>query len=489
MKKGCVTLVGAGPGDPGLLTLAGKAALEKADVVLYDRLAAPALLAHAPAAAVLVDVGKRKGDHPVPQDEINRLLLDYAQQGNTVVRLKGGDPYLFGRGAEELALLAENGIPFRVVSGVTSAIAAPASVGIPVTHRDCASSVHIFTGHARDGGGPPIPYADIARLPGTLLFPMSLSAVDDICAGLVAAGMAPDTPAAVIENGTLPNRRRVAATLSALPAAAREHGVHAPALLVVGKVCELADELARDEKRILVVSSRATASGLAELLRGRGCRADEYAGISLNPLPLPDSLWGNLPGYDWIVLTSRNGVERLFQALRENRVDLRLAAEAKFAVVGFRTAAELERHGIYADVIPERNSAAGLAETLPGTVTAGQRVLLFRARDGDPALADALRTGGAVVDDIAAYETLPNPPEPDTVTALAAGEYDGVTFTSASAVEAFAAAGMRPGRAAVFCIGDATAAAARRHGMEPIVSPAADLAAMADMVVERLGKS
>ncbi len=479
---------GAGPVEPGLLTLAGKAALEKADIVLYDRLAAPALLSHAPGTAVLVDVGKRKGDHPVPQEEINRLLLAYALQGHNVVRLKGGDPYLFGRGAEELALLAENGIPFRVVSGVTSALAAPASVGIPVTHRDCASSVHIFTGHARDGGSPPIPYGDIARLPGTLLFLMSLSAVDAICAGLVAAGMDPDTPAAVIENGTLPNRRRVAATVSALPAAAREHGAHAPALLVVGKVCELADTLIQDEKRVLVVSSNATASGLAELLRCRGCRADEYAGISLNPLSPPDSLWKNLSGYDWIVLTSRNGVELLFSAMRENRMDTRLTAGAKFAVVGFRTAAKLERHGIYADLIPERNSAAGLAEALAGKVAAGQRVLLFRARDGDPALADALRASGAVVDDIAAYDTLPNAPEPETIAALAAEEYDGITFTSASAVDAFVAAGMRPG-SAVFCIGDATATAARRHGMKPTVSPAADLATMADMVVERLGKA
>ena len=242
-ETGSVILVGAGPGDPGLLTLAGKAAIESADVVLYDRLVSAEILSLMPAAAMKVNVGKNKGQHPVSQDEIKQLILRYAREGKTVVRLKGGDPYLFGRGAEELEAVAREGIPFRVIPGVTSALAVPAYAGIPVTHREYASSLHIMTGHGKEGSHPDIPYAELVRLKGTLVFLMGLSEVGSICGNLILAGLSADTPAALIENGTRSSQRRILATLAALPGQAEAAAIVSPALLVVGKVCELAPVL------------------------------------------------------------------------------------------------------------------------------------------------------------------------------------------------------------------------------------------------------
>lgn len=231
---GKVTLVGAGPGDPGLLTRKGLEALEKADVVVYDRLVSPAILALMPEGAVKINVGKEASRHPVPQEQINRILLEQAQQGHNVVRLKGGDPFLFGRGGEELELLAEHRIPFEEVPGITSAIAAPAYGGIPVTHRDCCSSLHIVTGHQRAGKELAIDFEALVRTGGTLVFLMGVSALPTICAGLLDAGMAPDTPAAVVERGTTPAQRRVSASLAELPRAAEAAAVQSPAVIVVG---------------------------------------------------------------------------------------------------------------------------------------------------------------------------------------------------------------------------------------------------------------
>jgi uroporphyrinogen III methyltransferase/synthase len=242
-EKGSVILVGAGPGDPGLLTLAGKAAIENADVVLYDRLVGSEILALIPPTAIRIDVGKHKGRHTVPQEEIRQLILCHARAGKTVVRLKGGDPYLFGRGAEELEQVAREGIPFRVIPGVTSALAVPAYAGIPVTHREYASSLHILTGHGKEGNPPDIPYAELARLKGTLVFLMGLAAVDKICSGLILAGLPEDTPAALIENGTCANQRKLLATLATLPERSQAAAIASPALLVVGEVCRLAPVL------------------------------------------------------------------------------------------------------------------------------------------------------------------------------------------------------------------------------------------------------
>ena len=239
MNKGKVILVGAGPGDPALLTLAAVRELKRAEVVVYDRLVSDDILALMPAEAEKINVGKNAGDHPVPQHEIDRILLDKALEGRRVVRLKGGDSFVFGRGGEELELLSENGVEFCVVPGITSAIAAAAYAGIPVTHRDFCSSLHIITGHKRENGALALDYGSLVKLNGTLVFLMSVASCGEIAAGLLAAGMAPDMPAAVVENGTRPEQRKLVSTVSALGEDVKKAGIRSPALILVGKVCAL----------------------------------------------------------------------------------------------------------------------------------------------------------------------------------------------------------------------------------------------------------
>lgn len=486
-KTGRVTLVGAGPGDPGLMTLAGKSALEQADVILYDRLVGREILAMMPGAAIQIDVGKNKGSHPVPQDEINRLIANYALAGKNVVRLKGGDPYLFGRGAEELDHVAGLGIPFRVVPGVTSAIAAPAYAGIPVTHREFSSSLHILTGHGKNDSPPDIPYGELVRLRGTLVFLMGLSAAETICRGLIDAGMPPETPAAVVENGTRDDQRRLAATVADLPRLARENAFSSPALLVVGAVCALAERydwksrLPLWGKRMLVASSQATGGRLAVGLREYGCAVDEYAGIRMQVAPLSESLWRDIERYAWIVFTSPFGAETFFSEMKKFGVDVRLIAGAKFAVVGGRTERVLRDRGVYADLKTHEYNGKTLAERLAATVGSGERALLFRARDGGRDLPDILAAAGIAFDDVTAYHTLKNPPDPDILANLEAGRYTAAAFTSASSVEAMAWGDLSGIRA--YCIGEMTAAAAAKHGMAVEVSREASIESMVDLIV------
>lgn len=491
-EKGLLILVGAGPGDPGLLTLAGKSAIESADVVLHDRLIGDGILALIPPSAITIDVGKTKGDHPVPQAEINRIAVDHARAGKTVVRLKGGDPFLFGRGAEELEFAVRAGVPFRVVPGVASALAAPALAGIPVTHREYSSSLHILSGHGKDGTPPAIPYRELATVGGTLVFLMAVSRLEEICRNLIDAGLPPETPAALVENGSLPAQRRLSATLASLPRAARARAFSSPSVLVVGPVVELADRLApnavppRHGKNVLVVSSAATAGRLASLLRERGFAADEFAAIALEPLPVPASLWRSLAEYAWIVLTSRFGAEQFFAGLRAANIDIRALAGARFAAVGPRTAETLARRNIFADFVPDEFNGPSLAAGLAEVVKPGEKTLLFRCASGSPELSATLRRHSLPFDDVAAYRTLPRPPAAALVARLAAGVYDALAFTSASAVESFAAAAPGVPHPPAFCIGPSTARAAERFGLRPVASDAATLESMAALVAETL---
>ena len=492
-ETGQVILVGAGPGNPGLLTLAGKSALEQADVVLHDRLVGEEILDMLPSRAEKIDVGKTKGRHPIPQDEINRLLLKYAREGKTVVRLKGGDPYLFGRGAEELEQIAEAGIPFRVVPGVTSAVAVPAWAGIPVTHRQFASSLHIFTGHGKDGNPPDIPYRTLAGLGGTLVFLMGLSAVADLCRNLVAAGMPENTPAALIENGTLAVQRTVSGTLATLPGLAETEAVVSPAILAVGSVCRLAETFDWTRRRplqgvkLLVASSRSTGGRLAALLRDRGAAVDEFAGIRTERLPLPDAFWETVKQYGWIVFTSETGVECFFDGFFGSGGDVRSLAAARFAVVGPRTGQALARHGIHADFMPGEYNGKVLGNELRRLAAPGDAVLLYRAEYGGDELPDALREGGMACTDIAAYRTIANAMKDSVREKAETGRYDAVTFTSASAVDAFMAAAPQECVSALpaYCIGETTAAAARRHGMRAEVAKEATIESMVSHIVEK----
>ena len=272
MTSGKVWLVGAGPGDIGLFTLKGEAVLQQADVVVYDSLVGEGVLARIPEHARLINVGKRASHHTMVQEDINKVLLEEAQKGNKVVRLKGGDPFLFGRGGEELELLSENGIPYEIVPGVTSPISVPAYNGIPVTHRDFCSSLHIITGHKRAGQEYDIDFKALTQTKGTLVFLMGIAALEDICSGLLAGGMDPDMPAAVLQKGTTAGQKRVVATVGTLKAEVDRQGIETPAIIVVGKVCSLADKFAWYEKlplagwKVLVTRPRQHISKTADLL-------------------------------------------------------------------------------------------------------------------------------------------------------------------------------------------------------------------------------
>ncbi len=491
--SGSVTLVGAGPGDPGLLTQKGRRAIETADVVVFDRLVSPAILALIPAGARAIDVGKRASHHPVPQEQINQILLKEAQEGHAVVRLKGGDPFLFGRGGEELELLAEHRIPFQVVPGVTSALAAPAYGGIPVTHRDCCSSLHIITGHQRAGKALEIDFEALVRTGGTLVFLMGVTALPEICRGLLEAGMDPDMPAATVERGTTPAQRRLSATLATLPQAARKAGVQSPAVIVVGRVCALAeafdwfDRLPLKGTRVVVTRPRERAGTLSDRLRALGAEVWEHPCIEtgLIPGPLVDgSVLRDLGRYQWLALTSPAGVDYLWKALLEQGKDVRALGGVKLAAIGPGTARALEQHGLRADYVPEVYDAAHLGAGIP----AEGRVLLLRAKGGSPALTDCLSERNIAFDDVACYETrYGRPRSRELREQVEQGGVDIVTFTSASTVKGFVSSVGEDAdltRIVGVCIGEQTAAEARRFGIPVRVARRATLDALIDTIRE-----
>ncbi len=456
-----VFLVGAGPGDPGLLTLRAVELLGSADVVLYDRLIPPGALRHARVGAELIYVGKQGGGPQMPQEEIDRLLVEHGGAGKRVVRLKGGDPLVFGRGGEEALRLREAGIEFEIVPGITAGVAAPAYAGIPVTHRELASGVAFVTGH-EDPGKPEsqLDWAALARFPGTLVFYMGVRALPRIAERLQAEGRPSNEPVAVVERGTLPGQRTVLATLGDV--AEKAAGIRAPAVTLVGPVAALHEDLAWLERRplhgrtVAVTRARAQASPLAARLRELGAEVIEAPAIRTESLPadVPD-----LAGYDLLVATSPNGVRELFGRIR----DARSLAGLTVAAMGPGTARAFREHGIEADIVPQRSVAEGMVEAL-AEVDVG-RVLIARGREGRDVLPDALRERGAEVDVLALYETVPEPLDEAAVNAVAGADY--VTFTSASTVRhLLAAAGALPDTK-LASIGPATSAELRAHGREP----------------------
>ena len=504
LHPGIVYLIGAGPGDAGLLTLRAAELLQTADVVLYDSLVGDAILSLMPQDCRKIAVGKRAGHHMVPQEETNRLLLEEAQKGNRVVRLKGGDPFLFGRGGEELELLAEHQIPFEIVPGVTSSIAVPAYNGIPVTHRDWASSVHIITAHRRADSRMPgtLDFPALAKMEGTLVFLMGLRALQDICEGLIGAGKDPETPAAVLERGTTAAQRRVTATLGTLPEESRRAGIGMPAIIVVGEVCRLADTFAWAEKRllsgekILLMRPRHLIRDFAAALRAKGAEVLEVPLIETRVIPENrrlDTALDALEQYQWLVFTSPTGVRLFFEALKDRKKDLRALGSIRIAVIGEGSRRELEKHGIFADFMPETYTGEALGAELSQYLEmqgapkgeSGTRILIPRAKEGNPELPRLLSAYAA--DDIPLYETVGIKPEvPDLRQLIESGEITLAVFTSASMVRAFAAAAegtdLRTIRAA--CIGKQTAAAAEKAGMQVFVSEHATLESLEELITQ-----
>ena len=466
---GKVTLVGAGPGDPGLLTVKGRQALEAAEVVVYDRLVSPAVLELIPDTARRIDVGKEASRHPVPQGRINQILLEEAQAGHQVVRLKGGDPFVFGRGGEELETLAQAGVD---------------------THRDYSSSLHIITGHAREGETLSIDFDALVRARGTLVFLMGVTAMPTIVQGLLAAGMDGGTPAAMVENGTLPTQRRCAATLATLPERAAEMDIRSPALIVVGGVCGLGDALCWFErqplhgKRVLVTRPKGRAGTLAGKLRSLGADVTEYPCIETAPIwPCPDmeAALEGIGRYEWLALTSPAGVDALWHGLRAMGRDARAMGGVKLAAAGPGTAKALAACGLAADLVPPVYDGTHLGHALAGV--ARGRVLLLRAEVCSPELPEILGRAGIAYDDIPVYRTRYGGSRSQALRA-ALGGFDFITFTSASTVKGLLAAVGEDAdfsRVTGLCIGEQTAAEARRHGIPVRVAGQATIDALAEL--------
>jgi len=458
------------------MTVRATELVASADVILHDRLIPAEALEGARGDAEVTYVGKRPGEPEVPQGDIERLMVDRARTGRSVVRLKGGDPFVFGRGGEEAEALADAGIPFEIVPGVTAGVAAPAYAGIPVTHRDDASAVAFVTGHedpSKDGSA--IDWESLARFPGTLVLYMGVKRVGEIVARLIAAGRTADEPAAVVERGTMPAQRTVQARLAELPDAVARAQIKPPAIVLTGKVAARRETIAWLERRplfgrtVVVTRARAQASGLAATLAALGADVVQLPAIRIEPrldsAEVRDAV-ASIHSYALICLTSPNGVRHLFEALEAAGLDARAFVNATVAAIGPGTARALERRGIRADIVPERSIAEALVASLEAVDVKGRPVLVARAAEARDVLPDALRDRGAKVDVVALYETVAEEPAAEAVRAAEAADY--VTFTSSSTVRNFVAAvGDRlPREARIVSIGPVTSEEARSAGLQ-----------------------
>ena len=494
--SGTVYLIGAGPGDPGLLTLRGKAVLEKADVVVYDRLVSPAILGFCNPKAKMVDVGKMPTHHKVKQSEINKLLVQFAIEypDGVIARLKGGDPFVFGRGGEEALELVAAGVEFEVIPGITSAISVPAYAGIPVSHRGIATSFHIITGHekAESNGELSLDFETLAKCPGTLIFLMGIANMEFIARRLMECGKDPKTPLAFIEKGTTPYQRTVMATLETAGETIVRENVTAPAITIMGGVVELGKSLAWKKnlplsgKRLVVTRAAKQSSGITARLTALGAEVIETPMIETRDVALSD--WDALKNFDLLAFTSVNGVESFFKQLLASGRDIRELAGKKIASVGKITEKKLLEYGIRCDYVPEDHTGEGLGKLLAEKVPADEqsRILLLQGNLADDTLLELLPKATRWV----VYETLPVAELPEWKKEAVAGA-DAIVFASTSAVENFIAAtsDVIPAQAGIssrlsFCIGRMTEAAAKTHGFETITSDETTMDSLVKKIVE-----
>jgi uroporphyrinogen III methyltransferase/synthase len=500
-EKGKVYLVGSGPGDPGLLTLRAKECIEKADVVVYDYLANRVFLEYARKGAELIYVGKEGGRHTMSQDNINSLIVSKAHQGLNVVRLKGGDPFIFGRGGEEALELVKAGISFEVVPGVTSAIAVPAYAGIPLTHRDFTATVAFITGHedpAKETSG--IAWDKLATGIGTLVFLMGVGNLPKIAASLMEHGRSSDTPVAVIRAGTVPGQRTLTGSLGNIADKAQKEHIKPPAIIVVGDVVSLRKELNWFEerplfgKRIVVTRAREQASDFLACLSELGAECVEFPTIEV----IPPSSWkeldraiGNLESYQWLVFTSVNGVKYFFERLEDSGQDVRNLKGIRIAAIGPKTADAIHGKGVKPDLVPEEYRAEAVVEAFRKHRVAGSRILLPRAAEAREVLPQELEKMGATVEVVEAYRTVKPEGDRDEIRAmLGKGDIHMVTFTSSSTVNNFME--MFEGesdqllkwmeKVTVACIGPVTAKTAEERGLSVRITPS-------DYTIEALAKA
>lgn len=482
--NGTVFLVGAGPGDPRLLTVGAMECMKRAEVVVYDHLADESILSYAPADAELIYVGKQSCKHTMRQEDINVLLADKAAEGKTVVRLKGGDPFVFGRGGEEALLLLERGIPFEILPGVTSAVSVPAYAGIPVTHRGVAVSFAVVTGHEDPTKAHSnIRWEHLATGVDTLVFLMGVANIPVITEKLIEYGRPADTPAAIVRWGTHPEQETFVTTVGEAAEKVAREGIRPPAIFIVGDVVKLRDKLRWFDrpatrplfgKRILVTRARAQASALTEKLTALGAACIEAPVIRIAPpadgYAALDGAIAELNAYQWLIFTSVNGVEHFFARLHAAGKDTRALGYARVAAIGAATSAALRAFGIRADLVPPEFRAEAVAEELRPLLPPRARILLPRAQEARDVLPDTLRAHGATVDVVAAYETVPEIEDAAIAQRLASGEIDMVTFTSSSTVKNLVKmlANITPlQQVKIACIGPVTADTARSFALEP----------------------
>lgn len=482
---GMVYLVGAGPGDYQLISVKACEAIKRADTIVYDRLADDRLLRYAPKDVELIYVGKASSSHTMRQEDINRLLVNKAKDGKIVVRLKGGDPFVFGRGGEEALLLKENALAFEIIPGITSAISVPAYAGIPVTHRAVATSFAVVTGHEDPTKGESnMRWDKLSTGVDTLVFLMGVENLPYITAKLVENGRSADTPAAVIRWGTKPEQRVLVTTVGHAAEDVRKNGLKPPAIFIVGDVVNLREQLAWFDNRpmfgktVLVTRTRDQASLLTERLEALGAACIEAPAIrivepeSYEPL---DSAIGALATYDWVIFTSPNGVERFFERLYDQGLDGRSFASAKVAAIGVSTARRLREYGIVADLVPVEFRAEGIIQALEGYIEKGMKILIPRAKEAREILPEKLREAGAVVDVVPAYRTIVGDADGRMLAdKLRAQEIDLITFTSSSTVTnllgILGEAGPELLRGVkTACIGPITGKTCLDHGIEPSI--------------------
>lgn len=508
---GKVWLAGAGPGDAGLLTVKTEQLIENADVIVYDALISAEILSLIPPDKEWIYVGKRSGKHELSQEKINQILCEEALRGKNVLRLKGGDPFIFGRGGEELELLAEHKIPFEIVPGISSAAAVPAYAGIPVTHRDYTSSFHVITGHPRKDGNSQVDYQALARLDATLVFLMGITAMEAICKGLMDAGMDGTTPAAVLEKGTTAAQRRVVSTVEHLKEESDKAEIKTPALIVIGKVCTLSEGFHWAEDRplggrqFLITRPRESGSLLAERLRSLGAQVIELPAIVTKEKEDNQQLFDALDRMEhekvqgWLVFTSPIGVKIFFRQLLKRKMDLRRlfhkSCEIKIAAIGSATEQALQEHGLFPDLVPETYCAKNLGEKLAFMADPQSYILIVRAAQGSRELIPPLLDAGLTVEDVSLYETLyqMHPQIRGKIRSmLAGGEIDAITFTSGSTVRGFVESvgpfgeselELAAGLTAV-CIGEQTAAKAAELKIPVLVSREASIDSMVELVLE-----
>ena len=496
--SGKVYLVGAGCGDPELITWKGLNLLRKCDVVLYDDLVASKLLEETRQNCEQIFVGKRYGKHSLPQNETNDLLIEKAKEGKTVVRLKGGDPFVFGRGGEEvLALQAEN-IPYEVVSGVTSSIAVPAAAGIPVTHRKVARSFHVITGHTAAGGETTLTenLDVLAKLEGTLVFLMGLHHLEEICDGLMQGGKSPQIPAAVISKGTTPEQKIIRANLGELAAKVREAKLEAPAVIVIGETAELdfTGTIPRPlyGVKIGVTGTKSITRKLRDRLKEMGAAVTEMDYSAIVPYrenPCLEKELQEISDYPWAVFTSPNGVEIFFDYLKKLKFDVRKLAHLQFAVIGTGTAAALEKRGIYASFLPEKYDVESLAKGLCDTVKKEKKILILRAEQGSEILTEVFDEAGMTYTDVKIYDIHVDEDKRRFANEKAQ-EMDFITFASGSGVRGFMEnGGSIPAGTKAVCIGSSTAKMLKKYGdYEKITAETFNVDGVVEIILKEVAK-